>query len=94
MIKYSDKLFEEIRDKQYKKNRPSSKLIKAQEIPHEVIKKDFGELLAYNGLWLILTYGSDLLSMINPWIGKAFGQLIKFRYRGKWEQKTIGNITK
>ena len=61
-----------------------------QLIPTVAQEKDIKKFLLYNGLWLVLTYGADLLSLVTPWLGKGFRYLVKFKFRGKWEQKQIG----
>lgn len=61
-----------------------------QLIPSAERKKDIKKFLLYNGLWLVLTYGADLLSLVTPWLGKGFGYLVKFKFKGNWEQKQIG----
>ena len=58
-----------------------------QGIPSVERQADIAKLVTYNGLWLILTYGSSLLSLLSPWIGKGFGWLVKKRFKGNWEQK-------
>lgn len=61
-----------------------------QLIPTEKQKVDIQKFLLYNGLWIVLTYGADLISMVLPWLGKGVGQLIKWKFNGQWEQKKIG----
>lgn len=62
----------------------------AQHIPSVEKQTDIKKFLLYNGLWLVLTYGADLLSLVTPWLGKGFGYLVKFKFKGKWDQKQIG----
>ena len=62
----------------------------ARGVPSVEQQVDIAKLVAYNGLWLILTYGADLLSLWVPFIGKGFRQLVKWRFKGKWDQKEVG----
>ena len=63
---------------------------KEQLIPTVEQQKDIAKFLMYNGLWVALTYSADLIGMVLPWLGKGIRQLIKWRFKGKWEQKEIG----
>ena len=56
-------------------------------VPSVERQADIAKLVAYNGLWLILTYGSSLLSMLAPWLGTGFNWMVKLRFKNKWEQK-------
>ena len=67
-----------------------SRIKEEQFIPTDKEKSNIEKYLLYHGLWLVLTYGADLLSMVVPWLGKAFGQLVRWKFKGKWEQKQIG----
>ena len=67
-----------------------SHIHKEQLVPTVEQQKDIGKFLYYNGLWISLTYGADLIGMYLPWLGKGIKQLIKWRFKGKWEQKEIG----
>jgi hypothetical protein len=66
-----------------------NRIKEVQRIPTHDEGIKLGELIAYNGLWLILTYGADLLSMINPWLGKGFSGLVSLRFKGNWKQKQV-----
>ncbi len=61
-----------------------------QFIPTPEEEKDIKKFLLYNGLWLVLTYGADLLSLVTPWLGKGFGYLVKYKFKGNWKQKEVG----
>lgn len=66
-----------------------NRIKKAQRIPTVEEEKKLGEFIAYNGLWLILTYGADLLGMISPWVGKGFSTLVDLKFKGNWKQKQV-----
>ena len=61
-----------------------------KHIPTPKEEKDIKKFLLYNGLWLVLTYGADLLSLVTPWLGKGFGYLVKYKFKGNWKQKEVG----
>ena len=58
-----------------------------QKIPTEEERKDWIKFLAYNGLWLILTYGADLINMVSPVGAKLFKALVKWKF--EWNQKEV-----
>jgi len=87
---WTTEAFEKIREKRYKKNRPPSPFVEAQKVPTKKQEASIAKLLYYNSLWLSLTYGADLVGMYLPWLGKGIRQLIKLRFKGKWEQKELG----
>ncbi|KKL52205.1 hypothetical protein LCGC14_2287770 [marine sediment metagenome] len=62
----------------------------SQHIPTVEQQVDIAKFVTYNGLWLVLTYGADLLSLVSPWLGKGFKWIVKRRFKGKWDQKEIG----
>jgi hypothetical protein len=61
-----------------------------QKIPTEKEKIDFLKLIEFNGLWYMLTYGASLLSKVVPWLGTGFKLLVKWHFKGNWEQKEVG----
>ena len=63
---------------------------KEQLVPTVWQQKNIAKFLMYNGLWIMLTYSADLIGMYLPWLGKGIKQLIKWRFKGLWEQKEIG----
>ena len=67
-----------------------SHIHKEQKIPTVEQQKDIKKFLLYNGLWLVLTYGADLLSLVTPWLGKGFKHLVKWKFKGNWKQKEVG----
>jgi hypothetical protein len=66
--------------------------VEQQKIPTAEEELNIVKFLAFNGIWLILTFGADLLSKISPFIGLGFEALIKLRYKGKWEQKRLTDL--
>ena len=61
-----------------------------QRIPTYKEKDRIINLIKYNAIWLILTYGADLISYVSPLFGKAFKALVSWKFEGGWEQKEIG----
>ncbi len=77
--------------KYIKKSHNKHPALKEQKhIPTVEQEKDIKKFLLYNGLWLVLTYGADLLSLVTPWLGKGFGCLVKYKFKGNWKQKEVG----
>jgi len=68
-----------------------SRIKAEQKIPTTEQQKAIGKILLYNGLWVSLTYGASLLELFLPWLGKGVRQLIKWRFKGNWKQREIGD---
>ena len=62
-------------------------LKEAQHIPPPEFEKSILTTIRGHTVWLILTYGADLLSYVSPFAGKAWKRFIKWRFN--WESKDI-----
>ena len=87
-VQFTEESLNQIRDK-YKRKHPD-RYVEAQKITTVEQQKGIEKILLYNGIWLVLTYGADLLSMAVPWLGKGFGALVKWKFKGNWKQKQVG----
>ena len=72
-----------------KHNKHPDRFVKAQRVPSVEQQEDIVKLLAYNGLWVTLTYGAGLLNKFAPWLGFIFKKAVDLRFKGLWKQKEL-----
>ena len=59
----------------------------AQHIPPPEFEKDILKTIRGQTIWLILTYGADILSYVSPFAGKAWKHFIKWKFN--WKSKDL-----
>ena len=66
---------------------PSNIPLKLEKIPTPEEESELFSLIKGNAIWLILTYGASLVSLISPAIAKILKALIRWKFN--WESKDI-----
>ena len=66
---------------------PSTIPGKLKKIPTVEQKDELLSKIKGNAVWLILTYGAGLVSLVSPIAGKALKALFKWRFH--WESKDL-----
>jgi len=66
---------------------PSRIPTEVEKVPPPDWQDSMLKKLKGHAVWLVLTYGADLLSYVSPFAGKAWKQFIKWRFN--WESKDI-----
>ena len=57
------------------------------KIPTAKAEKTLLQLIKGNSVWLILTYGASLVSLVHPLAGKGLKAFFKWRFN--WEQRDL-----
>ncbi len=64
-----------------------SHITEEEQIPPPNFQVDILKTIRGHAVWLILTYGADLLSYVSPFAGKAWKHFIKWRFN--WQSKDV-----
>ena len=66
---------------------PSRTPTEVEKVPEPDWQNSTLKLIKGHAVWLILTYGADLLSYVSPLASKAWKAFIKWRFN--WESKEL-----
>ena len=66
---------------------PSRTPTEVEGVPPLEFENNIVKTVKGHAVWLILTYGADLLSYVSPIAGKAWKHFIKWRFH--WESKDL-----
>jgi hypothetical protein len=58
-----------------------------EKVPPPDWDRKLVDVIKGHAVWLILTYGAELLSYVSPFAGKAWKKFIKWRFN--WESKDL-----
>jgi len=62
-------------------------ITEVEQIPPPEFQTNILKTIRGHAVWLILTYGADLLSYASPFAGKVWKKFIKWRFN--WEAKDL-----
>ena len=66
---------------------PSRTPTKVESIPVPQSQENILRMVKGHAVWLVLTYGADLLSYVSPFASKAWKRFVKWRFN--WESKDL-----
>ena len=66
---------------------PSRTPTEVEKVPEPDWERSFVDVVKGQAVWLVLTYGADLLSYVSPVAGKAWKHFIKWRFN--WTSKDL-----